>query len=142
MRIQKSSSNILIKNLRKLLILIFLSMGFILFSQESDKQSIHQAFRDSDSKELSKYFNHTLQLTIPKVNGNYSKVQARSILGDFFETYPAKEITILKEGDIRIGQHFCIIAYKSHVKNFQIYYHFEKRDKLYLIQEIQIREKE
>lgn len=140
MRMQKSTSCILLRNLRKLLIIIFLSLSLLIFSQESD-ESIHEAFHNSDIKELTKFFNHTLQLTIPNANGNFSKIQAKAILGNFFESYPAKEIKVLKDGDIRLGQHFCIIAYKSQVKDFQIYYQFDKKNDSFLIREIQIREK-
>lgn len=137
----ESSSGVLFKNLRKLLTLVFLILSLIALSQQSDK-SIHEAFHKSDIKELSKYFNHTLQLTIPNANGNFSKIQAKAILGDFLKTHPAKEIKVLKDGDIRLGQHFCIISYTTNVKNYQIYYHYDKKGDSYLIQEIQIREKD
>lgn len=140
MKNQKTLIRNLINNPRKLLILIFLGLSLSIFSQESD-EAIHKAFHTSDIKELTKYFNHTLQLTIPNANGNYSKIQAKAILGNFFDLYPAKEIKVLKDGDIRLGQHFCIIAYKSQVKNFQIYYQFDKKNNSFLIREIQIREK-
>lgn len=83
---------------------------------------ITQAIQSSNATELAKYFNSTIDLTIPGSEGTYSKVQAEQILKSFFSKYPPVSFTINHKGNSNDGSMYAIGTYKSKTQSFRTYY--------------------
>lgn len=83
---------------------------------------ISQAIQSSSASELSKYFNNSIDLTIPGSEGTYSKVQAEQIIKDFFAKYPPVSFAINHKGNSNDGSIYCIGTYKSKLRSFRTYY--------------------
>lgn len=83
---------------------------------------ITQAIQSSNATDLAKYFNNTIDLTIPGSEGTYSKVQAEQILKSFFNKYPPVSFTINHKGNSNDGSMYAIGTYKSKSQSFRTYY--------------------
>ena len=59
---------------------------------------ISKVIRTGNSKELAKYFDKTLELTILDIEDTYSKSQAELIIKDFFAKNPPIKFSILHKG--------------------------------------------
>ena len=76
-------------------ILIFLSTTSFAQSTVDD---VAVALKTGSSRELVKYFNNVTELKVEGKEANYSKVQAESIVKDFFRKYPAKNFSYIHKG--------------------------------------------
>jgi hypothetical protein len=92
----------------------FISSIFFLFavslSSFAQKGAIDQvigALRSGNTTELSKYFDESVELTLPVKSDNYSKAQAQLVLKDFFTNNTVKGFELKHKGDSPGGQ-YCI----------------------------------
>lgn len=106
-------------------VLLFLLITLVITnaSKAQDVNSkISQAIQSSSATELSKYFNNSIDLTIPDSEGTYSKVQAEQIMKNFFAKYPPISFSINHKGNSNDGSIYCIGTYKSKTHSFRTYY--------------------
>ncbi len=115
-------------NYRSGIFLISLAVFFLLClpidkanAQDLNVQ-VTQAIKNSSAAELSKYFNSSIDLTIPDSEGTYSKVQAEQILNSFFTKYPLVSFSINHKGSSNDGSMYAIGTYKSKTRSFRTYY--------------------
>ncbi len=96
------------KTLYKLLLFPFLlcSFAFILVDEVIVDEVI-KAIKNGDAAEISKYFDNTVEITLPDKSNSYSKSQAELVLRDFFNTNVVKDFEVLHKGD-NAGSQFCI----------------------------------
>jgi len=92
----------------------FISSIFFLFavslSSFAQKGAIDQvigALKSGNTTELSKYFDESVELTLPVKSDNYSKAQAQLVLKDFFTNNTVKGFELKHKGDSPGGQ-YCI----------------------------------
>ena len=71
-----------------------------------DELSAH--IKDASVKELSGYFDVTVELTIQERENSYSKAQAEIILKNFFMKYPPKSFKVMHRGSSEKGGKYLI----------------------------------
>ena len=122
---KERNCNKLLKTLRNILffsiILFFLSFRFLSAPVEMN-QEIISAIKTGNSKELAKYFNTTIELTVPEHEGNFSKVQAELLVKNFFIKYPPKSFTVNNKGKSRGGSSYTIGTLVTGNGTFRTYY--------------------
>jgi hypothetical protein len=127
------------KRSRFLLVLV-LSVGFLTgfeaFSQSTVIEQVKDAIKAGSSKELSKYLNQSVDVTIDGKPENYSKAQAEFVLRDFFKAHPPSEFNIIHQGSSKGGQPFAIGQYKSGGDTYRVWMKIKTVGKDQLIQEI------
>lgn len=94
------------KTLFKLFILLF--SAFTLQAAEDIFDDIGNAIKSGDSKELSRYFNSNVDLTIINQEEVYSKAQAEMVLREFFLKNSPKSFNILHQGVSKEGSRYAI----------------------------------
>lgn len=109
-------------------------------SADKLSEEISSAVKTGDAKLLAKYFSSTLDVTIPDVDGTYSKAQAEMLLKDFFLKNQPKSFTINHQGTSSDGSVFYIGSYQSVKKSFRIYFLLKKNGDKMLIQQIRFEE--
>ncbi len=95
-----------------------------LATQQSIDKNIQQAITSGNSELLATYFYSTIDLSIPEVQGSYSKAQAELLMKNFFSKYPPRTFSIINEG-ISGGEksRFAIGTYTSSKgDSFRVYY--------------------
>jgi Domain of unknown function (DUF4783) len=109
------------KFVMKHLFTTFLLGSFVLFASfttQSSIDSVISALRSGNSNELAKYFDDTIELTLPDKSDSYSKAQAQLIVKDFFDNNGVKNFELKHKGDSP-GGHFCIGTLQTSSGNFR-----------------------
>ena len=63
--------------------------------------------RTGNAPILAKYFDNTVEITLPEKSNSYSKSQGEMILNDFFINHPVKAFDVLHKGQ-NAGSEYCI----------------------------------
>ena len=95
--------------MKKLAIIISLFVSVIsLFAETDIYQEVASAIRSGNAKEISKYFNTNVDLTILTQEDTYSKTQAELIIKDFFAKNTPKSFTLMHQGTSKEGAMYAI----------------------------------
>ena len=105
-------------------------------------EDISVALRAGNAKELTVFFNKTIDLNIPNNEGIFSKVQAELILKEFFDHYTASSFTILHQGSSKDGAKYSIGNLVTDKGMFRVYYYMKKVGESYLIFELSLNKEE
>src|SRR6187401_3629315 len=82
---------------------------------------VKETIKAGSAKELSKYLNQTVDVTIDDKVESYSKAQAEFVFRDFFKQHPPAEFSIIHQGSSRGGQPFAIGQYKSAGDTYRVF---------------------
>lgn len=94
------------------LMFMFMIFGTMAVSAQTLNAKIAAAIRTANSKDLSTYFNNTLDIALPGNEGTFSKAQAEMVMRDFFSKNPPVSFTLNREGRSKDGSEFGIGTYK------------------------------
>ena len=62
------------------------------FSMYAGIDEIINALKTGNANEIAKYFDNTVEITLPEKSNSYSKSQAEVVLRDFFNNSPVKNL--------------------------------------------------
>ncbi|MDL5047373.1 DUF4783 domain-containing protein [Oscillatoria amoena NRMC-F 0135] len=125
----------MVKSLPVFIALFFL--GVISFAQSQEViAQVTETIKAGSAKELTKFLNPTVDVTIEGKVENYSKAQAEFVLRDFFKAHPPNEFSIIHQGQSKGGQPFAIGQYKSQNETYRVWMKLKVSDNQQLIQEI------
>jgi hypothetical protein len=123
--------------LKVLLVCSFLTLQvFGVFGQSEVIDQIKETIKAGSAKELSKYLNQTVDVTIDGKVQSYSKPQAEFVFRDFFKQHPPAEFSIIHQGSSRGGQPFAIGQYKSESDVYRVFMKIKSVGNQQLLQEI------
>jgi hypothetical protein len=106
------------KHLLKTL-LIGSSLVLSSFRTDGDIDKVIAALRSGNATELAKYFDDTIELTLPDKIDTYSKAQAQLIIKDFFTNNKIKGFELKHKGDNPNGSQYCIGTLQTYAGNFR-----------------------
>lgn len=114
------------KTKRNILLTIFFITGIFLATDNTYAQEVTSkiaaSIRSGNAKELSNYFNQTLDLSAPGSEGTFSKAQAEMIVKNFFAKYPTSSYSQNHQGKSNDGSQYAIGVYKSGNTSFRTYF--------------------
>ncbi len=120
-----------------IILCVALLPGVRAFSQaEGIIDQVKESIKAGSAKELSKYFNQAVDVTIEGKPENFSKAQAEFVLRDFFKAHPPSEFNIIHQGSSKGGQPFAIGQYKSNSETYRVWMKIKTTSNEQLIQEI------
>ncbi|MGM0497559.1 MAG: DUF4783 domain-containing protein [Bacteroidota bacterium] len=99
------------------------------------------AFKVGTSKELARFFNDNLELSVAGKEDIYSKSQAERIVDDFFSKYPPKSFEFIHEGGKSDAQ-YAIGKLVTFNGNFRVYMLLKKEKGKLLIHQLRIEEED
>ena len=97
---------------------------------------IRETIKAGSAKELSRYLNQTVDVTIEGKVESYSKSQAEFVFRDFFKQHPPSEFGIIHQGSSRGGQPFAIGQYKSGDDVYRVFMKIKSINNQQLLHEI------
>lgn len=100
---------------------LFLSLAITGYSQSDVISQVKETIKAGSAKELSRYLNNTVDVTMEGNPQSYSKTQAEFVLRDFFKQHPPNEVNIIHQGASKGGQTFAIFQYKSGSETFRLF---------------------
>jgi hypothetical protein len=92
-----------------------------LFAQSDIINQVKETIKAGSAKELSKYLNQNVDVTLEGNLQSYSKTQAEFVLRDFFKQHPPNEVNIIHQGSSKGGQPFAILQYKSGPEMYRLF---------------------
>lgn len=85
-----------------------------------DVEAIETAIREGSSRDLGRFFSHSISLHLNNIQGDYSKNQAQLILRDFFKNSPPQAFNIVQQGKSTDKIWYTIGEYRSDVEFFKV----------------------
>jgi len=85
------------------LFILIISSSFITISLAE----IISAIKSGKSEEVAKYFDTTVEITLPSKSNSYSKSQAALVLNEFFDANPIKNFQVIHKSENE-GSQYCI----------------------------------
>lgn len=97
-----------------------------------------QALKSGNAREVSKFFNSNVELTIMNDEGVYSKPQAEVVLKNFLAQNPSKSVTIQHRGASAQGAKYAIAVYECAQGKYRAYIFMKDAGAGMLVQELRI----
>lgn len=124
-------SNIQMKNFLKYswIILIFFLSSFVTIDD------VIRAIKSSDAKQLSKFFDDTIEITLPEKSNTYSKSQAELVLKDFFTNNVIIDFEKIHKGE-NAGSQFIVGRLTTKNGNYRTTIYMKQKGDKQLLQEL------
>ncbi len=98
------------------------------------------ALKNGDSAQIAKYFDNTVEITMPDKSNSYSKNQAEIILRDFFGNNGVKDFSVIHKGE-NAGSQYCIGTLVTKNGSFRTTVFMKQKNDKQLLQEIRFENK-
>jgi hypothetical protein len=92
--------------MKKIFTLLLVSTVMLSFSSLVGIEEVVAALKSGNAAQVAKYFDNTVDITLPEKSNSYSKSQAEVILRDFFNNNPVKAFSVIHKGDNAGSQYF------------------------------------
>ena len=126
-----------LNNYLSIIVFVLASLQSVLVCAQGDIISqVKETIKAGSAKELSKYLNQTVDVTLNDGPQSYSKAQAEFVFRDFFKQHPPAEFTLIHQGTSKGGQIFGIGQYKSGSETYRVYMKIKAVDNQQLVHEI------
>jgi hypothetical protein len=93
------------------------------------------ALKNGDAAQIAKYFDNTVEITMPDKSNSYSKNQAEIVLKDFFSTNGVKSFEVNHKGE-NAGSQYCIGTLITKNGSFRTTVFMKQKGDKQLLQEI------
>ncbi len=110
------------------------------FAQKDINQQVTNAITSSNAKDLATFFATSVNLTLPGVDGTYSKTQAEMLLKDFFSHHKPVSFKISHSGESREGARYSVGKIITSNKKFNVYFLMKDVNNQSLIIQFQVEE--
>ncbi len=98
------------------------------------------ALKTGNAAGISKYFDNTVEITLPGKSSSYSKSQAEVIITDFFNNNPVKNFELMHKGE-NAGSIYCIGTLITKTGSYRTTVFMKQKSGLYTLQEIRFETK-
>ena len=120
----------------KRILTLFLTIGlFSSFTLFLSIDEVVNAMKAGDSAQIARYFDNTVEITMPDKSNNYSKNQAEIVLKDFFSTNGVKSFEVIHKGE-NSGSQYCIGTLVTKNGSFRTTVFMKQKSDKQLLQEI------
>ncbi len=137
------TNKLLCRNKLSSIALIPAMIGIIMFLSATRDicSEVNKSIMAGDAQQLSKYLSSTVEMSVLGKEGYFSKVQAVSILSEFFKNNPPKDFTVKQGGSSSENTKFSIGTYDTSGGTFKIYYVVKKEQDNEFIHKLTIEKK-
>lgn len=119
------------------LVLGLMLLNTVSYAQADIINDVKEAIKLGSSKEIVKYLNSTIDITIDGNLDSYSRAQAEFVLKDFFKKNPPSSFTIVHQGASKGGSPYATGQYSSTNQNiYLVWVRIKKINEKFLIHEM------
>lgn len=93
--------------MKKLLTSVILLISLSSFTQSSGIDDVLVALKSGNATQVARFFDKTVDITLPGKSNNYSKSQAEMVLRDFFRLNAIRSFSVIHQGE-NAGSQYCI----------------------------------
>ncbi|MCW3093890.1 MAG: hypothetical protein JWP81_4959 [Ferruginibacter sp.] len=87
--------------------LAFLFVALTSFNKYIGIDDVIAAMKTGNASTVAKFFDNSVEISMPDKSNSYSKSQAELVLKDFFASNPVKSFEIIHKGE-NAGSQYCI----------------------------------
>lgn len=98
--------------------------------------NVRDALKAGSSREVSKYLNNTVEISIDGEKASYSRNQAEFVLKDFFNNYPARGFRYVHQGSSKEGLKYTVGTYTYDRGEFRVFMLIKQFGGTYLVDKI------
>ena len=124
------------KGIKKMMLVLLFMLPVAVFAQSNVLDNIAGAIRGGNSREVSKYFDTNVEITILDRESTYSSVQAEMVLRDFFAKNTVQSFDLIHRGTSGEGSVYGIGKLKATNQTFRVYFFVKQKGAQSLIQEM------
>jgi len=106
------------------------------FSQNDVLDNVASAIRTGNSKEIARYFDSNVEITILERESSYSKTQGEMVLRDFFSKNQVQAFDLKHRGTSGEGSTYGIGTLKTNAQMYRVYYFVKQKGSQQVIQEM------
>ena len=107
------------------------------FTNFSSLDDIINGLKQGNASQVSKYFDNTVEITLPEKSSSYSKSQADLIIRDFFNNNLIKGFQVIHKGE-NAGSQYCIGTLVTRNASFRTTIFMKQKGEKQTLQEIRI----
>lgn len=115
----KALKSILFSGFFTILATVFASGAFA--QGEEALNGVKAAIKAGSAKEVSRYFNNSVEIGLNGDKSSYSQAQAEFVLRDFFSKTPVAGFEYLHQGSSNEGQKYAIGKYTSKGGSYRVF---------------------
>lgn len=101
---------------------LFLALPCGAANQDDTVEAITKSIESANTREISKYLNSTVILSILNDENVYSKTQSEMILKNFFSKYPPIQVKLKHTGSSPEGMQYAICSYKTSTNTYRLFF--------------------
>ena len=120
--------------MKNLLLSLLLSFSLSSFLSLSFTEVI-SAIEAGNASEVSKFFDNTVEITLPGKSNSYSKSQAELVLNDFFSSRQIKNFQVIHKSD-NTGAQYCIGNLNTSTGVFRTTIYMKQKGDRLVVQEL------
>ncbi|WP_165784717.1 DUF4783 domain-containing protein [Solitalea longa] len=106
--------------------------------QDDTIEVITKSIETANTKEISKYLNSSVILSILDDENVYSKTQSEMILRSFFVKYPPVQVKLKHTGSSPEGMQYAICSYRTSSSTYRLFFYMKQTGTNTLINELRV----
>ena len=112
-------------------------LGFVMLTSTSfiSVDDVVTALKNGSAAQLSRYFDNTIDISLPEKTNVYSKSQAELVLRYFFSNNIVKSFEVLHRGD-NAGSQFFIGSLETNNGTYRTTIYLKQKGEMQLVQEL------
>ena len=121
--------------MKRIFTLMFAALILTSYTSLIGIEDVVSGLKAGNAAQIAKYFDNTVEITLPAKSNSYSKSQAEMILKDFFNNNTVKGFTALHKGD-NGGSQFCIGTLQTNTAVYRTTIYMKQKGDKQVLQEI------
>ena len=121
--------------MKRIFTLVFSSLILLSFTSLVGIEDVVAGLKSGNASQIARYFDNTVEITLPAKSNSYSKSQAEVILKDFFSNNVVKSFKPLHKGD-NGGSQFCIGTLQTNTASYRTTIYMKQKGDKQVLQEI------
>lgn len=93
--------------MKRICTVLILGLALASFSRFVGIDDVIAALKSGNASQVAKYFDNTVEISLPDKSNSYSKSQAELVLKDFFSNNGVKGFEVIHKGE-NAGSQYCI----------------------------------
>ena len=126
--------------MRRIFTLFTAVILFSAFTLQSSIDEVVNAIKSGNVSTVAKFFDNSVEISMPDKSNSYSKNQAEIILRDFFSNNGVKDFAIIHKGE-NAGSQYCIGTLVTKNGSFRTTVFMKQKNDKQLLQEIRFENK-
>lgn len=126
--------------MKRILSILTITLVLSSFTLSIGIDEVVAAVRSGSAAQVSKYFDNTVEISLPDKSNSYSKSQAEMVLKDFFNSNPVKSFELIHKGE-NAGSQYCIGTLSTKNGSFRTTIFMKQKGDNQVLQELRFENK-